>query len=254
MESSSRLGFCEVCSSDLAKYCCPRCEVKTCCLACVNIHKKELDCDGKRYKTGFKKLEKFNDNEMSQDYRLMNEFIEVVGEFKMKTQRLSNLAPGFRRLRYQAYQRNVRLQILPNSTMNKNNTSFFNHKLNKIFWRIDWIFHGIDVKFTNHKVPEYQKINDIVRNYFSLEFHEDEVKEKMKFYISAGIRGVTFLMKSSFGKYYELDPEDSISYSLRYKSILEYPEILVVLTIHKDAFSELICENSTYNNNKSKFN
>jgi hypothetical protein len=59
-----------VCSSDLAKYCCPRCEVKTCCLACVNIHKKELDCDGKRYKTGFKKLEKFNDNEMSQGIKI----------------------------------------------------------------------------------------------------------------------------------------------------------------------------------------
>lgn len=40
--------------------------MKTCCLSCVNIHKKELECDGKRYKTGFKRLEKFNDNDMSQ--------------------------------------------------------------------------------------------------------------------------------------------------------------------------------------------
>jgi len=50
----------------MAKYCCPRCEVKTCSLSCVNIHKKELECDGKKYKTGFIKLEKFNDNNMSQ--------------------------------------------------------------------------------------------------------------------------------------------------------------------------------------------
>lgn len=27
------------------------------------------------------------------DYRLMNEFIEAIGEFKMKTQRISNLTP-----------------------------------------------------------------------------------------------------------------------------------------------------------------
>lgn len=27
------------------------------------------------------------------DYRLMNEFIEAVGEFKMKTQRICNLSP-----------------------------------------------------------------------------------------------------------------------------------------------------------------
>lgn len=60
------LGDCEVCSNSTAKYCCPRCEVKTCSLTCVNIHKKELECDGKKYKTGFKRLEKFNDNDMSQ--------------------------------------------------------------------------------------------------------------------------------------------------------------------------------------------
>lgn len=30
---------------------------------------------------------------MQIDYRLMNEFIEAIGEFKMKTQRISNLAP-----------------------------------------------------------------------------------------------------------------------------------------------------------------
>uniref|UniRef100_A0A2S2PJ83 Box C/D snoRNA protein 1 n=1 Tax=Schizaphis graminum TaxID=13262 RepID=A0A2S2PJ83_SCHGA len=93
MESKNRLGSCEVCGSDVAKYCCPRCEVKTCSLSCVKIHKKELDCDGKKYKTGFKRLENFTDAEMSQDYRLMNEFIEAVGEFKMKTQRISNLSP-----------------------------------------------------------------------------------------------------------------------------------------------------------------
>ncbi|XP_015363493.1 PREDICTED: box C/D snoRNA protein 1 [Diuraphis noxia] len=252
MESKNRLGFCEVCSGDAAKYCCPRCEVKTCSLSCVNIHKKELDCDGKKYKTGFKKLEKFNDADMGQDYRLMNEFIEAVGEFKMKTQRISNLSAVFRRLRYQAYQRHMRLQILPKSTLNKNNTSFFNHKLNKIFWRIDWTFHGTDVKYTNHKVPEYQKLNSVARNYFTTEFHDNEVKEKMQFYISAGIKGVVFLMKTPYGKYYELDSEDTISYNLRYKTILEYPEILVVLSIHKDAFSDLLyVENSTFNNNKS---
>lgn len=59
-----------MCSGDAAKYCCPRCEVKTCSLSCVNIHKKELDCDGKKYKTGFKKLEKFNDADMSQGIKI----------------------------------------------------------------------------------------------------------------------------------------------------------------------------------------
>lgn len=55
----NRLGPCEVCGTTEAKYTCPRCEVKTCCLACVNIHKKELECDGARNKLLYKPLSKF---------------------------------------------------------------------------------------------------------------------------------------------------------------------------------------------------
>lgn len=39
--------------------------------------------------------------------------------------------------------------------MNKNNTSYFNQKLNKIFWRVDWAFHGTNMKFSDHKYYYY---------------------------------------------------------------------------------------------------
>ncbi|XP_050420645.1 box C/D snoRNA protein 1 [Adelges cooleyi] len=253
MDTKHRLGNCEVCDNDPAKYCCPRCELKTCSLVCVNIHKRELECDGKKYKTSFKRLDKFTDNDMSQDYRLMNEFIEAVGEFKTKTQRLSNFSPGFRKLRYQAYRRRIRLQILPNSTMNKNNTSFVNCKTNKMFWRVDWIFHDTNVKFTDHKVLEYDKLNNLARKYFTPESHSEEIKEKLQFYMSAGVKEVMFLMKTPYGKYYEVDPEESLVYNLRNKSILEYPEILIVLSIHKDTFSELLyVERPMFNKHSNK--
>lgn len=53
------LGKCEVCNDQEAKYTCPRCEVKTCCLTCVNIHKKELECDGQRNKVSYKRISDF---------------------------------------------------------------------------------------------------------------------------------------------------------------------------------------------------
>jgi len=53
------LGKCEVCSDQEAKYTCPRCEVKTCCLTCVNTHKKELECDGQRNKVAYKRISEF---------------------------------------------------------------------------------------------------------------------------------------------------------------------------------------------------
>lgn len=49
-----------MCAKNEAKYTCPRCEVKTCCLECVKIHKKELDCNGLRDKVKFKRLKNFD--------------------------------------------------------------------------------------------------------------------------------------------------------------------------------------------------
>lgn len=56
-----RLEDCEVCGATKAKYTCPKCEVRTCSLVCVNLHKKELDCDGIRDKTKFIPITSFAD-------------------------------------------------------------------------------------------------------------------------------------------------------------------------------------------------
>uniref|UniRef100_A0A0C9RZV4 Box C/D snoRNA protein 1 n=1 Tax=Fopius arisanus TaxID=64838 RepID=A0A0C9RZV4_9HYME len=68
-----KLENCEVCAKMTAKYTCPKCEVRTCSLTCVNIHKKELDCDGIRDKTKFVPLNKFTDLDLLSDYRLLEE-------------------------------------------------------------------------------------------------------------------------------------------------------------------------------------
>lgn len=50
------------------------------------------------------------------------------------------------------------------------------------------------------RVPEYQKFKDISRKYFSTEMHDDKVNEELQYYISSGIKGTTFLMKTPYGK------------------------------------------------------
>lgn len=65
---------------------------------------------------------------------------------------------------------------------------------------INYIFIFIQYIIKLFRVPEYQKINNIVRDYFTSEFHDDDTKEKMQFYVSAGIKGVIFLMKTPYGK------------------------------------------------------
>lgn len=73
-----RLGECEVCGSKQAIYTCPKCEVKTCCLDCVRIHKKELECNGIRDRTKFVRMKDFNDSDLLSDYRLLEECARFV--------------------------------------------------------------------------------------------------------------------------------------------------------------------------------
>lgn len=49
-------------------------------------------------------------------------------------------------------------------------------------------------------MPEYQKLNDLARKYFTTDFYDSETLEKIKFYVSAGIKDVIFLMKTPYGK------------------------------------------------------
>lgn len=37
---------CEICEKEVSKYCCPKCERRTCSLKCVKDHKNKYECDG----------------------------------------------------------------------------------------------------------------------------------------------------------------------------------------------------------------
>lgn len=77
-----RLGECEVCGDNDAIYTCPKCEVKTCCLTCVRIHKKELNCDGVRDRTKFIRIKNFTNTDLLSDYRLLEECARFVYSVK----------------------------------------------------------------------------------------------------------------------------------------------------------------------------
>lgn len=70
---------CEVCNAVEAKYTCPKCEVRTCCISCVKIHKKELECDGIRDKTKFIPKNQFTDLDLlSGNYQITKYFINLI--------------------------------------------------------------------------------------------------------------------------------------------------------------------------------
>lgn len=61
-----------------AKYTCPKCEVKTCCLNCSRIHKTELNCSGQRDRTKFISINKFTNLDLLSDYVLLEEISRHV--------------------------------------------------------------------------------------------------------------------------------------------------------------------------------
>ena len=52
-ELSFRQGPCEVCTEQCAVYTCPRCEIRTCSVKCVQDHKSRNTCSGIRDRTKF---------------------------------------------------------------------------------------------------------------------------------------------------------------------------------------------------------
>lgn len=122
---SFRLGNCEVCNANESKYTCPRCEVKTCSLNCVKIHKTELECSGIRDKTLFKARDKFTNLDLlsgkantlrnlqtlpasltndRSDYRLMEDISRSVIKYQRdkikRSTRINTVFPYVRQIRW----------------------------------------------------------------------------------------------------------------------------------------------------------
>jgi hypothetical protein len=48
-----KMGMCDCCREQAAKYRCPGCDAVTCSLACSKAHKIDVKCSGKRNRTEF---------------------------------------------------------------------------------------------------------------------------------------------------------------------------------------------------------
>ena len=57
----SMSAMCEVCKEAAFRYKCPRCLKKTCCLACVKLHKTRDECSGLRDKTAYVAMKQFSE-------------------------------------------------------------------------------------------------------------------------------------------------------------------------------------------------
>ncbi|XP_015177300.1 PREDICTED: box C/D snoRNA protein 1 [Polistes dominula] len=254
-----KLENCEVCNANKAKYTCPKCEVRTCCLTCVNIHKKELECDGIRDRMKFKTLDKFTDLDLLNDYRLLEEIGRSVDQAKYnplkRFSRYSELPMHLNRLRKGAYSRKVNLRFMPQHfTRHIKNTTFFKWNTNQIFWRIEWIFPQADniVQITERALETVRLSTLLEQVLYPLNGTEEtsnieelnsklSLNNKLQFYQAADFSGLKVLLKTeqiekSNTRYHELDVSLTLKENLENKTVIEFPILYVVLQHHIDMY------------------
>lgn len=77
-------NLCQECQSNEFRYQCPRCNFRSCSLACCKAHKEKLSCDGKRDKTAFLRLSQMDDQTLSSDYHFLEDVLRNVDSGKRR--------------------------------------------------------------------------------------------------------------------------------------------------------------------------
>jgi len=256
--TSTKLGDCEVCKVAVAKYTCPRCEVRTCCLQCAKIHKRELECDGERDRVKYLPMKQFTNLEFSSDYRLLEEITRSVENSKKANWNLTrnfDIPSYLVQLRRAAITRKTVLKFLPYGFQrHKANTTRVNFKQDVIFWHIQWVFVNADsFKLCDEQIRESYKLGAVFSRYLTAQ-DNPVVNESLKYYQAAGLPGIRFMLRAegkSGKKFYELDPSLTLRENFAHKQIIEFPIIHLVLKDHANGM-EIIDSDCEEDDSKAK--
>ena len=129
-ERSRDNHYCDVCQEKEAKYTCPGCLRRTCSLLCVNKHKQQYSCSGKRQRTGFVSLQDMDDRTLRSDFVFLEESLRQCQNAKRTSSCQTNkrLPARLHRLVQEAAAkgRGTRLKIMPEAAKRRkeNTTSF----------------------------------------------------------------------------------------------------------------------------------
>ncbi|KAF7243447.1 Box C/D snoRNA protein 1 [Varanus komodoensis] len=230
------LRRCEICSTEEAKYRCPRCMKYSCSLACVKKHKTVFTCNGIREKTAFVSMNEFNDLNLLSDYR----FLEDVGRLADTAARdesshrpKSNKFVNFLKNRARRY--SICLQTLPiGFTKRRENSTYFSNKEHKFYWHLKLVFPHSDATFTEKRVPDDKPLCDILKPYIDAHESNPVIYQRLKIYAISPKSDIQILMKvekrpNSSIRYEELDANKGLLENLKGKVIIEYPTLHVVL-------------------------
>ncbi|GAB4828134.1 hypothetical protein Ancab_035049 [Ancistrocladus abbreviatus] len=241
-KQQQKAALCEECNTNLSKYTCPGCSLRTCSLSCVKSHKLRTCCSGKRDLSQSIPLCQFDDNLLISDFNLLEDVrrvAESARRVRAKVCGYSHFKLPFhlRSLRNAAASRRTKLWFLPSGmTKREKNQSRYNQRKKCISWTLEWRFHSTDVVLLDHGVHESTNLQSVIEKHLQpspwnhkLRKFCNEQLEHLKFFIRRYPKGP----KSPFC---ELDVNAAVSQLLANLVILEYPVIHVFLPSHSYDF------------------
>ncbi|XP_077974347.1 box C/D snoRNA protein 1-like [Styela clava] len=244
---------CEVCAKNPPKYKCPKCSVRTCCLLCVKTHKKMNDCDGVRCKTTFVPLNKYNENNMLNDYRLLEEIARCAdNNGRYISESLPNSTKGMSLQIKKAKGMNINLKLLPFTfTQHKLNSTFYHCKLQAFLWHIVWHFPTLNHSIHKKKVIDTKTIEEALSEACS---SDDSGNINIQKYLDNSETCIYMKrmdLPANEIKYYKIDTASTIKSALRGKTIVEFPQFIVVLQQKAQEYENNIFEGSAPNANSA---
>ena len=249
-EPSKPAVMCEVCKEKQTKYCCPKCNKKTCSLDCVKEHKEATGCTGKRDRTAFLGRGELNERSLLSDYKFLEEvkIAEDAAKRAKPPAPKAELPHHLQSLIYQARRRGVQLHLLaPGMERRRSNTSRYDNKSQVFNWRLEWNFVGADCCTSDTKVSEEILLAGILAAHLTPPPGAVLKTPELQRYAECGIENLVVLMRkertpANSPLYYKVDCQRPLREVLQGKVIVEYPVLLVLLPKEVDGY-KLVEEN-----------
>ncbi|XP_021367264.1 box C/D snoRNA protein 1-like [Mizuhopecten yessoensis] len=237
---------CEICSANVAKYKCPGCLAQTCSLPCVKRHKADMGCNGQRKKTNFVTKKDYTDGNLLNDYRFLEETNRKVDSTQRDRLKQRSNKPNFLiKLVKEARKRGINLKIMPYPmAKRKHNMTMYQHKLQTIFWNVQWLFPQSKAKFTSKRLSEHLTLEELLKVFVHPTESDPVKRHALKVYGQKGLQNCRLFMKveerpANDVRFHELCLKKSLQKNLVGKCIVEYPTIHVVLEDHCQHYSVL---------------
>ncbi|KAM6962589.1 box C/D snoRNA protein 1 [Aplochiton taeniatus] len=239
MKRKIALVNCGVCGSLEAKYRCPGCLKHSCSLSCVQTHKADSGCSGVRDKTAFVALSQFDEINLLNDYRFLEDTGRLADGATRDPIAHTNFNYKAKTLAASARKLNITLRFLPITfTKSRENSTIRHFKGHHFFWHLKLLFPQSGTAFTERRVADERTLEHILSPYIHPMESDPVRRQKLKMYVSSSaFDHVKVFMKvegrkANSVRYHELDLAKSLRDNLSYKTVIEYPVLHVVLRGH----------------------